>query len=773
MSLRLRSLPDKEDLERLVFEIFRNLFVVYLILQIFNYLVPGYVWFYFNLDRLLYLLIGLGAASLIFYAEALVKSDKTKFERINKCISYAFLGLLLLVAVQSVVPELMLEWARTPLIVVTVAFGVVTFYLNRDELEDVEEEARQGEMEEKRREMEFAEKYPRINQIWGLRWIMRWMHKEGWWYSVGLAVIILLFILFGTFHLGQFMSVDEPKWLYDRVPQFFTALADRDWEQTYINDKPGVLPTLLSGVPLLFLDKNDYGPQTMEILLFYWRLPILLFNAVMLFFIYQFSKNLFDRDFSLLLTSLVALNPVIVGISQIVNPDSTLWSTGFITFLTYLLYLKTNSRKYIFISGVFLGLALLSKYSIGIFYIIFILILIIEYLTTKTSINNLYDRFLNVLLLYAISMLTYGVLFPFTWIKPEQIIIGTIGAPIMAGSLKYFFIFLFLIFFDIIILKGRILNYMRKHRILSHTFKLLYSNLFSLFCYLNLNLFLDYRFFDLDGFIGAYIPHNEYSIIEIFQASSYAIYLTLTLPLLIGMTFFVGYMIIKNSLKDEKNIYNNSFNNNTVPHICVISVILFVLGSSIEGYITGAKYQNLLYPHYAIIATYAYTKFWNLNKMNNKILFIIILLVSVITLSSVMPFYYHYTNELNYKNIVITEAWGYGGYELAQQINKLPNARNATVWVDREGFDGFFVGTSYGRGEIDPFEESVDYLVLTNGGEKIFADALDDWKRGEKYFYAYEAANTPLLEYYNKTSIYQININNNPNNYVKIVKLLD
>jgi hypothetical protein len=95
---------------------------------------------------------------------------KIKFETVKKWISYSFLGLLLIVALRSI-PSLSLPQAgKTPLMAAAVALGAITFYLNRDKLEEIEVEARQEESEEKRRGMEFAGRYPRVNRVWEVRW---------------------------------------------------------------------------------------------------------------------------------------------------------------------------------------------------------------------------------------------------------------------------------------------------------------------------------------------------------------------------------------------------------------------------------------------------------------------------------------------------------------------------------------------------------------------------------------------------------------------------
>ncbi len=57
---------------------------------------------------------------------------------------------------------------------------------------DIREKAAQEAMEETKREMEFDTRYPRISQIMGVRWIIKWMYREGWWYSGGLILLVLL-----------------------------------------------------------------------------------------------------------------------------------------------------------------------------------------------------------------------------------------------------------------------------------------------------------------------------------------------------------------------------------------------------------------------------------------------------------------------------------------------------------------------------------------------------------------------------------------------------
>jgi hypothetical protein len=77
----------------------------------------------------------------------------------------------------------------------------------------------------------------------------------------------------------------------------------------------------------------------------------------------------------------------------------------------------------------------------------------------------------------------------------------------------------------------------------------------------------------------------------------------------------------------------------------------------------------------------------------------------------------------------------------------------------------------------NPFIEkndNIEYLVLTNIGQKIFTLGLNRYKNIEtnkKDIYAKMAGETPILNYYQKKSKYSLCIHNNPNNCTKIIKI--
>lgn len=594
--------------------------------------------------------------------------------------------------------------------------------------------------------------------------MIRKMNHEGCCHSGLLIIVLVLSMSFMLNHSGQFMSVDEPKWLYIRDPQLIKSISTLNWSDTYINDKPGVLPAALSGIVLLFLDPFKYSPETYDQFLFFWRLPIVIFNTIMLIIIFFSLKKLFDRNFAILCTSFIAFNPIIIGISQIVNPDATLWSTGFISILAFFLYLKTNLRKYIFQSGFFLGLALISKYFATILYVLFFLAVVIEYLLDNTlKIGHLSKRLYDLFILIGITMLVYTVLFPATWVNPALIFKGTILSGMLAPGYFVMMPGLFILFVDIWIMKGRLLNFIRQNNILDNIVRLLSLFVLIFIGFLLYNLFWNYPFFNLNEFIIS-VSFIEFSKFDSLTTSVYYTIMTISPLLFLALLIFFINLSIKGSTFLKLNQFSKI---NTILYSIIIFIFIYILGASFSGYITSTRYQIMLYPVYCIIA--ATVIILISGKNNLKLMTLLVILLNIFVVFQTSPFYLQYNNALNIHDAEISDAGGFGSYELAQEVNKYPDAKSMSIWVDREGFIEFFIGKGYWRSATDPIEnEEIDYLVLTSGGKNSLNRQLKQnirpWNHSNSTGYI-------LLEYYNKTPIYQININNNPNNYVKFVKI--
>ncbi|KAF5423986.1 MAG: 4-amino-4-deoxy-L-arabinose transferase [Candidatus Methanocomedens sp.] len=224
----------------------------------------------------------------------------------KQVVSHAFLGMLLIVVLQSVIPQPPLEWAKTPVMIAAVVLGVVTFYLNRDKLGEIEEEARQEEIEEKRREMEFAGKYPRINRVWGVKRVVKWMYKEGWWYSGVLLGILLIGGFLRLWNLGKLSLWGDEGTVYIAAKNILlSGIPYLETGPFYSRDYPHLYITAAS---LAIIGKNEFA----------LRLPSAIFGVFLIFIIYFLTKKvLVNKQTALLAAGIIATHPWMVEYSRV------------------------------------------------------------------------------------------------------------------------------------------------------------------------------------------------------------------------------------------------------------------------------------------------------------------------------------------------------------------------------------------------------------------------------------------------------------------------
>jgi len=531
---------------------------------------------------------------------------------------------------------------------------------------------------------------------------------------VMIFVVMMLFLGFGTHHLGQFMSVDEPKWVHTRVPQLYESIRTLDFASTYINDKPGVLPSYLAGIVYLFTSYQEYGPTTREVYLFYWRLPIIIFNALLIPLVYWLILKVFSRKMAALGIALIFLFPQLLGISQIVNPDATLWSSGLVATLFFMKYLKLGGSKDVHWSGIFLGLALLSKFFAALFYFSFFFLILFMFLTDNQKKEILFGHLWQLFKLALISMGVYGLLFPVTWVKPPQIIMGSIGAGIIKPAYLFVIPLIMVLLVDVVFNQSKLLDLVRKRDFLSKAMRVIEVTLVGLIGILLINMWLGYS---TNDWFGEITEHTSGLIIAARSFINSVNTVAFGVPELVLVGTLLGLMGL--------NKKGRSDDDQRLLFFTISSWLFLIIGSTLIGRSAAFRYQIMLMPFFALLTVSVMAKL----VANRKKFYIVVVAVysyCILTLFIRAPFYLQYFNILNTQQITPIESWGFGGYELAQIINALPNAKELVVWSDREGFNEFFVGKSYWRGRDNPFdyEDEIDYLILTRSGDIRFNKAM-------------------------------------------------
>jgi len=84
----------------------------------------------------------------------------------------------------------------------------------------------------------------------------------------------------------------------------------------------------------------------------------------------------------------MALSPILVGMSQIINPDALFWVFSSASIFSYFALLKTDERKFIRLTALFLGASLLSKYTANILFPLFILMFFSDLVINFSAIKD-------------------------------------------------------------------------------------------------------------------------------------------------------------------------------------------------------------------------------------------------------------------------------------------------------------------------------------------------------------------------------------------------
>lgn len=619
---------------------------------------------------------------------------------------------------------------------------------------------------------------------------------------LGLAITacMLIFFISGLFHLSKFETVDEHFWKYERVPRYWLeGILEHNPLKTYINDKPGVSTAIISGLGLPFIQNpvehrirdakitsNDnytvYDSNQTEKINFALRFPLLLFNTFFLIYFFWIIKKLGESDLlAVTSTFFIASSPILIGISQIINPDTLLWSFGSAALITFWVLLRKKERKYLILTIFLTGLALLSKYTAGILFALYLLSFFSHIIfneqklsddknakeTTLNFIFNYFAIFIGSAILYAIGM-------PAAIVKLKYLYRGTIGSPSFHPIMWPVFFILALLIIDAVFLRSLLIKKtaataQRFKKYALHGSALLMLVIFS---FLFINSWFGQKFINLDNVREvAYFEKKlqfpmfaqDMAPIKLFKEIATEIY---PLPFSIApiAIFFILFLWIR---------ILQGRNHRLQSEILILTLLPLILavGGLISGVLLNPRYMIIVYPLALFLASLGAIEFIELfatyAKISRRNIIIIvsffILTLNIYAIISIKPFYFNYMSFLLPKDQLITDSWGYGSYEAAQYINSLPNAEDVVIWADRSAICQFIKGKCIRDYKIDILKTKPDYLVFTRRGS-IRHQFL--WKRPE-------LAKKSSFDYYDEKqtpSIWSLAINGRGSNFIRIVK---
>lgn len=607
--------------------------------------------------------------------------------------------------------------------------------------------------------------------------------QEQWWQYGTFFFALLCFIGFGFHHLGKFVTADEHYWFYERIPKYWHAWESRSYKSTFINDKPGVSLALVSGIGLLQYpdpashmtegkggEPDRYDVANTEQMNIAFRAPIIGVNTLFLIILFFLLRKLLDGWTATWATSGIALSPTLVGISQIVNPDAILWSTGTLSLIAFLTLLKEKKAAYAILSGVFFGFALLAKYVANILPLFFMVAFLWH---AALSLPRRHQESIRSFILQGVqwgwifllsAFVTVSILLPAIWVKPEYLFRITFGISHMIFAFSILFGILCLVAMDALWMRSRIF-FLLTHRLQRVPWGRVVSGILLVtFLSVLLGKLLAPSWhifsipFDLKNLtdIGHFTSEIRWFEIPVLQVQP--IIFSLPLGILFLAVFFWAVELFRGAGKYS-----------SIGNTLSLFIIIYIVASIASNTLSTIRYSILLYPVVTLIAMIGLSRLILLlqNHTERNLLVTSILFSGIIpSLALAAPYYFNFTNSLLPKNNIITDAWGYGGYEAASYLNRLPNAHKLTIWSDYYGVCEFFVGTCFTEYKIKP-GYTIDYYVLTRRGAIRYEPDHARWTKEDLD----DRIRIRAAEYYRDPNPeWQLLIGNRPKNFVKVVK---
>lgn len=559
-------------------------------------------------------------------------------------------------------------------------------------------------------------------------------HNKRTLISVFLAT--LFFFSFGLTNLAQFAAVDEPLWMDGRITRFWKNLAERDFEKTDVSDKPGITVAIASGPGLLFVTPKDYRDarfifaaknQSLNIEDYFlaFRLPLLITITLFLPFFYFLLVPLIGSGAALLGYIALTLSPILIGMSKIVNPDSLLWIFAPLSLLAYLVFLEKKTLRTLLLSGIFLGLALLTKYVANFLIVFFFGYIFLRYITEKNDLafpEYFKQSLITLGIWLGAGLSVFYLILPALWLAPEKLFTSTIFSQAFEKVAPLFIALVSLLLIDQYFFKARAttwtLTQLQKiQRPLEHFF--IGSFLLILFFVL-LNGMLGMPWVDFMQVLAS--PKSIYQVsdaINLFLTNFYPLFFGVPTLVLFGIliTLFTTWWGTRSSSPQKRFVLAS-----------IVFILLYSFASAVNQVVLINRYQIMLYPILSILGGIGlFTLFHYVEKKlpafltygKKYTLFVGATFIVLVAIMFATPFPLSFSNSL--LPIAYTtdiKDMGSGSYEAAAYLNSLPEAKNLVIWTDKKGVCKFFVGTC-----IDGFNFSVvpasglDYVVISAGRE--------------------------------------------------------
>lgn len=303
---------------------------------------------------------------------------------------------------------------------------------------------------------------------------------------------ITIAVLLATIFLLPFFSAQNFSAASDEITHLPSGYSYWKTGLIQLNPQHPPLVKLMAAFPLLFMDlkfdredpllagslkdewqfgSNFLFSNNANRLLFWGRLPIMLLAVLLGWYVFKWASEMFSRKAvpepspkasygaGLLALFFYAFMPVVMANAQLVTTDLPVTAFSFITLYYLWKFFGNNQKKHLIFAGLFLGLALGSKFSAVLLFPIILLLILIRFWPEKLNWEEKINKAMKVfLVLFGLSLaviwLTYLMPLDFSfylrglksvyadWIKnPKFYLSGEFSS----SGWWYYFLFAFLI----------------------------------------------------------------------------------------------------------------------------------------------------------------------------------------------------------------------------------------------------------------------------------------------------------------------------------------
>lgn len=230
--------------------------------------------------------------------------------------------------------------------------------------------------------------------------------------------IIVLVLLAATFLL-PFFSAQNFSPASDEITHLPSGYSY--WKTGFINLNPQHPPLvkLIASFPLLFMDlkfdekdPNLFGPlkdewkfgsnflfsNDVDRLFFWGRMPVMLLSLLLGLYIFKWASEMFSVKAGILALFLYAFMPNMIANAQFVTTDLAVTAFSFITLYYLWKFFRADNKRYFVYSGLFLGLALGSKFSAVLLLPTIILLIAAHLWPREESFDSKLDKFVKLFL---------------------------------------------------------------------------------------------------------------------------------------------------------------------------------------------------------------------------------------------------------------------------------------------------------------------------------------------------------------------------------------